>query len=171
MLNVYIKMFIEISVNPFEVLLDLYKRSRRLFFVISYIFAGGVDLSISPSYHLLLFIFLFIKHFNPININKDVWYRDKKQSSFLITDYYSIKANKTKRKNCQRDSSVLASDSYVFFFPSHIEKLPVEKKYISKVILHFVFCLFAWFLNFDLDLFCMILHLLCFLYVCLLVDF
>lgn len=96
---------------------------------------------------------------------------ETKKSSFLITDYYSIKANKTKRKNCQRDSSVLASDSYVFFFPSHIEKLPVEKKYISKVILHFVFCLFAWFLNFDLDLFCMILHLLCFLYVCLLVDF
>ena len=71
-------------------------------------------------------------------------------------------ANKAKQKNRQCVSSILALDSYVFFFRLTLKSYT---NYMLMVALHFVsfFCLFVWFLNFDLDLFCTILHLLCFL--------
>ena len=72
------------------------------------------------------------------------------------------KANKAKQKHRQCFSSILALDSFIFFF--HLT-LKSYTNYMFKVTLYFVsfFCLFVWFLNFDLNLFCTILHLLCFL--------
>ena len=72
------------------------------------------------------------------------------------------KTNKAKQKNRQCVSSILALDSYVFFSRLTLKSYT---NYMLKVTLHFVsfFCLFVWFLNFDLNLFCTILHLLCFL--------